>query len=156
MSGNDLTVQKVRNISELYLKALGLELYDLEYKRENIGMVLRIFIDKPADKGKINIKDCQDVSHVLSAVFEEQNLIDGNYNLEISSPGLDRILKTEKDFNRFVGFNANVYFNELVNGKNNLTGSIKGIVAGKVIFEVNGVIVEFPVTIVKKGKLLLS
>ena len=156
MSDTDKITQKAKSIADLYLKTLGLELYDLEYKRENIGMVLRIYIDKPVSNGKVNIKDCQDVSNILSTVFEEQNLLEGHYNLEISSPGLDRVLRMEKDFVRFTGFKANIYFNELVSGKNNLTGLIKGVNAGKVLLEVNGIMIEFPVTVVKKGKLILS
>ncbi len=156
MSETDKVTVKAQSIAELYLKTLGLVLYDLEYKRENTGMVLRIFIDKPEGSGKINISDCQQVSHVLSMVFEEQNLIEGRYNLEVSSPGLDRVLKMEKDFVKFAGFKANIYFNGLVNGKNNLTGLIKGVNSGKVLFEVDGKIVVFPVGSVKKGKLILS
>ncbi len=156
MNGADNIVLKAKSLTELYLKVLGLILYDIEYKRENTGMVLRIFIDKPAESGKVNIKDCQEVSNVLSTVFEEQNLIEGHYNLEVSSPGLDRVLKMEKDFIRFAGFKANIYFNGLVNGKNNLTGLLKGVKAGNVLLEVKGVIVEFPVSSVKKGKLIFD
>jgi len=142
---------KAREIAEPCLKIMGLELYDLEYKREFNGLVLRIYIDKPG--GKVNVKDCQDVSHALSVIFEEKVLISGPFNLEISSPGLDRVLKLEKDFIRFKDYKANIYYHGLVEGKNNHTGIIKGMESGNVLLEVKGVIVKIPLEKVKKGKL---
>ena len=138
-------------MAEPCLKTMGLELYDLEYKREFNGLVLRIFIDKPG--AKVNVKDCQDVSHVIGVMIEEQDLIPGHYNLEVSSPGLDRVLKLEKDFIRYKDYKANIYYNELVEGKNNHTGIIKGVENGNVLFEVKGKVIKFPVANVKKGKL---
>jgi ribosome maturation factor RimP len=142
---------KAGEMAEHCLKTLGLELYDLEYKREYNGLVLRIYIDKPG--AKVNVKDCQDVSHILGVLFEEKDLIPGHYNLEVSSPGLDRVLKMEKDFVRFKNYKANIYYNELVEGKNNHTGIIMGVEDGKVLFEVKGIVLNIPVSNVKKGKL---
>ena len=151
MSETDNIALKAKALAEPCIKTLGLELYDLEYNRQFNGLVLRIYIDKPGSK--VNVKDCQDVSHVLSVLYEEKDLIPGHYNLEVSSPGLDRVLKMEKDFIRYKGYKANIYYNELVEGKNNHTGEIKGVEDGKVLLEVKGVIIRIPVTNVKKGKL---
>ncbi|MCX5776515.1 MAG: ribosome maturation factor RimP [Candidatus Firestonebacteria bacterium] len=152
MAETDGVVLRAKEIADPILKTLGLELYDIEYKREYNGLVLRIYIDKP--NAKVKVRDCQDVSKALGVVFEERNLIENNYNLEVSSPGLDRVLKLEKDFVRFAGYEAQIYFNELVEGKNNYRGLIKGVINGKVLFEVKGVVLEIPVANVKKGKLV--
>jgi ribosome maturation factor RimP len=152
MAETDGVVLRAKEIADPILKTLGLELYDIEYKREYNGLVLRIYIDKP--NAKVKVRDCQDVSKALGVVFEERNLIENNYNLEVSSPGLDRVLKLEKDFVRFSGYEAQIYFNELVEGKNNYRGLIKGVISGKVLFEVKGVVLEIPVANVKKGKLV--
>ncbi|OGF52211.1 MAG: hypothetical protein A2497_02100 [Candidatus Firestonebacteria bacterium RifOxyC12_full_39_7] len=151
MSDIESVALKAREMAEPCLKTMGLELYDLEYKREFNGIVLRVYIDKPG--AKVNVKDCQDVSHVLGVLFEEKELIHGHYNLEVSSPGLDRVLKMEKDFIRFKGYKANIYYNELVEGKNNHTGLILGVDSGKVIIEVKGIVLKIPVSNIKKGKL---
>jgi len=151
MSDIESVALKAREMAEPCLKTMGLELYDLEYKREFNGIVLRVYIDKPG--AKVNVKDCQDVSHVLGVLFEEEELIPGHYNLEVSSPGLDRVLKMEKDFIRFKGYKANIYYNELVEGKNNHTGLILGVGSGKVILEVKGIVLKIPVSNIKKGKL---
>ncbi|MFH1074146.1 MAG: ribosome maturation factor RimP [Candidatus Firestonebacteria bacterium] len=148
---SDNVALKAREMVGPYLRARGLELYDLEYKREFNGLVLRIYIDKPGSK--VNVRDCQDVSRALGVLFEERGLISGHYNLEVSSPGLDRVLKMEKDFIRYKGYKANIYYNELVEGKNNNTGVIMGVDSGKVLLEVKGNVLKIPVSNVKKGKL---
>ena len=78
----------------------GLELVDVEYKKEGKNWYLRVFIDKV---GGITVQDCQKVSRQISDLIEIESIISAEHILEISSPGLDRPLKTEKDFLRFKG-----------------------------------------------------
>jgi len=82
------------------LESLGLELADLEFKRSGREAVLRLFIDK---EGGVTIDDCAEVSHELSAVLDVEEFIPCQYNLEVSSPGLDRPLKSTADYERFAG-----------------------------------------------------
>jgi ribosome maturation factor RimP len=87
------------------IEALGFELVDIEFAREGRGGVLRIFIDGPARDGEagVTVDDCARVSHAVSEILETQDPIKGNYTLEVSSPGFDRILRTRAHFERFVG-----------------------------------------------------
>src|SRR5436309_502406 len=91
------------------IEALDYELVDLEYAREGRGGVVRIFIDRPAQApggaaaAGITVDDCARVSHVVSEVLESEDPIKGQYTLEVSSPGFDRILRKRAHFERFVG-----------------------------------------------------
>jgi ribosome maturation factor RimP len=85
---------------EALLKAEGLELVDLEFRKEARGWVLRIFMDKP---GGVTLDDCSDLSREIGDQIEVNELIPHAYTLEVSSPGLDRPLKKEKDFLRSIG-----------------------------------------------------
>ncbi|KAF0221698.1 MAG: hypothetical protein FD174_29 [Geobacteraceae bacterium] len=93
-------VSKVTEQAELLLSHLGLELVDLEYKREGQSMVLRLFIDR---EGGVTLDDCATVSRELSELLDVEDFIPGHYNLEVSSPGLNRPLKKESDFQRYRG-----------------------------------------------------
>ena len=82
------------------LTDLGMELIDLELKREGRDWFLRLFIDKP---GGVTLDDCVEVSRDVSAILEVEDPIESAYRLEVSSPGLDRPLKKAADFERFAG-----------------------------------------------------
>ena len=82
------------------LADLGMELVDLEFKREGRDWCLRLFIDKP---GGITLDDCVEVSREVSAILEVEDPIETNYRLEVSSPGIDRPLKKPADYQRFAG-----------------------------------------------------
>jgi ribosome maturation factor RimP len=94
------TSDKIRDIAERILVSFSMELVDIEYKREGRQMVLRLFIDKA---GGVTLDDCADVSRELSAVLDVEDIVQGNYNLEVSSPGLNRPLKKESDYKRYIG-----------------------------------------------------
>jgi ribosome maturation factor RimP len=93
--------QTVTEIVSPYAKELGLEIYDTEYVKEGADYFLRIYIDKP--DGEVNIDDCENFSRAIDPVLDEADPIKDSYYLEVSSVGLDRPLKTEKDFMRFMG-----------------------------------------------------
>lgn len=91
---------KVAELAEPLMAQLGLELVDIEYKREGRDMVLRLFIDRD---GGVTLDDCADVSRELSELLDVEDLIHGHYSLEVSSPGLNRPLKKEQDYVRYSG-----------------------------------------------------
>jgi ribosome maturation factor RimP len=93
-------VEQIETLVQPILDDLQLELVDLVYQRENRGWVLRFFLDK---EGGINLDDCAEASREISALLDVEELIDTAYNLEVSSPGLDRPLKKAQDFERFAG-----------------------------------------------------
>jgi ribosome maturation factor RimP len=93
-------IDQIEGMVEALLKAEGLEFIDLEFRKEGRGWVLRIFIDKP---GGVTLDDCAETSRQLGDQIEVEDLIPHAYTLEVSSPGLDRPLKKEKDFLHSVG-----------------------------------------------------
>lgn len=99
MSG-ETTLDKVSDLLGPILQDLGLELVDIEYKHEGRDWVLRIFIDK---EGGVNLDNCVEVSRELGSILEVEDVIDTAYRLEVSSPGLDRPLKTPRDYERYIG-----------------------------------------------------
>lgn len=124
----------------------GLEVFDVQLRREPIGLVLRVTIDRP-DQGRVEtleesvgIEDCQRVSQDLSALldvedeFGEQELTD-KYTLEVSSPGLDRPLRHEADYRRFSGRLAKIVTTEPIGRQTAFAGRITGIDNGTVMLE---------------------
>ena len=92
--------QKTEEILIPITEEYGYELVDVEYVKEGSTWYLRAYIDKP---GGISIDDCEAVSRRLSTILDEKDFIDDSYILEVSSPGLGRPLKKEKDFKRSLG-----------------------------------------------------
>ena len=107
---------------EKIIAGTALELVDVEYVREH-NWYLRVFIDK---QGGVDLEDCQAVSEKLSKILDEKDPISDNYLLEVSSPGLDRVLKKEKDFVRYQGRDVDIHFFKPHNGTKLLTAVLKG------------------------------
>ena len=100
MSRREEYEQKAEAILTPIVEPRGFELVDVEYVREAGCWYLRGYIDKP---GGITVNDCEDVSRAFSDILDEKDFIEDSYIMEISSPGLDRPLKKEKDFKRSLG-----------------------------------------------------
>ncbi len=126
---------------------LGYELADLEVS--NRGKLLRLFIDKPEG---ITIDDCVLVSNQLGNVLAVENDIDYD-RLEVSSPGLDRALKKEADFIRFVESRASVKVRMPIEGRKNFLGLLKGVEDGDLLIEVEGVLFKIALTNIDKARL---
>jgi len=144
------------------LKAVGYELVELEYVREAAGRVLRVFIDhldraeSPAGPSEpvgstITHRDCEQASRHLGAVLDVEDPIGTPYRLEVSSPGVRRPLRKEKDFARFSGQTAQVQLREPMEGRRNFTGRLVSACAGVVRLEVGGVVVELPLDRIRKA-----
>jgi ribosome maturation factor RimP len=111
------------------------ELVDVEYVKECTNWYLRIYIDKP---GGITIDDCQVVSEELSKKIDDRDPVKQSYFLEVSSPGLERPLKTERDFERYKGEKVLVKLYEPVAGEKEFKGKLEGLVEGKIVINKNG------------------
>jgi ribosome maturation factor RimP len=96
----DSVVDKIECMVLPLVTALGLELFEIEYKREGRQMILRIFIDK---EGGITLDDCAAVSRELSALLDVEDIIPGKFTLEVSSPGLNRPIRSLADYDRYIG-----------------------------------------------------
>ena len=100
MSKKEMYEQKTEEILLPIVEEYGFELVDVEYVKEGSNWYLRAYIDKP---GGITVNDCEAVSRIFSDKLDEKDFIEDSYIMEISSPGLDRPLKKEKDFARSMG-----------------------------------------------------
>ncbi|MCD8330376.1 MAG: ribosome maturation factor RimP [Lachnospiraceae bacterium] len=114
--------QKTEALLQPVMEENGFELVDVEYVKEGSSKYLRAYIDKP---GGITIDDCEKVSRRLSDLLDEKDFIDEAYILEVSSPGLGRPLKKEKDFARSVGSEVEVRCFRPVNHEKEFTGVLK-------------------------------
>ncbi|MBP2635856.1 MAG: rimP [Firmicutes bacterium] len=126
-------------VSELIANS-KLELVDVEYIKER-EWYLRVFIDKESG---IEIDDCQWLSEQLEAKLDNGDLIKDHYYLEVSSPGLDRPLKKDRDFVRHAGDKIEVKTYEQINGEKIVIGTLIGLVDNNVQMDVNGQTVTIP------------
>ena len=122
--------EQLQEIAERIATAEGLELVDLEYRREGAGWVVRLFIDKP---GGVTLENCQEVSHQVGAQVEVEDLIPHQYRLEVSSPGLDRVIKKEADFRRFAGKEVQITTDRPIDGQRKFQGRLEGMQEGHVL-----------------------
>ena len=93
-------VARVTELVEPLAASLGLELAEVEYRQEGRQMVLRLYIDRD---GGVTLDDCSAVSRELTEILDVEDIIQGHYTLEVSSPGLNRLLKKPSDFERYTG-----------------------------------------------------
>ena len=135
------------SLLETTLAGLGYELVDME--RTGQGRLMRVYIDKP---GGITLDDCSTVSHHLSRVLTVENV--SYERLEVSSPGLDRPLKQERDFVRFAGQKARVKLRVPQEGQRNFVGVLRQTQAGKVELEVEGKTVWFDLANLDRARLV--
>jgi ribosome maturation factor RimP len=145
-------VDKISQIVEPVVVGQGYELVELEWKNES-GWVLRIFIDKPV--GGVSLDDCTAVSREVSAVLDVADVIGPAYSLEVSSPGLNRPLKKESDFARFIGKKAKIRTRRPVgDARRNFSGTLISVAEGKVKIDVGDQVCEVPVADVEKANLV--
>ena len=137
------------------IEALGFELVDIEFAREGRGGVLRIFIDGPARDGEagVTVDDCARVSHAVSEILETQDPIKGNYTLEVSSPGFDRILRKRAHFERFVGERIFAELKLPIDGRRRYVGELKSVAGDAIVVEVDGKMHSLPLERIQKARL---
>lgn len=116
-------------VAERVTGSRGFELVDVEAKRDRDEFVVRLYVDK---EGGVSLDDLQTVSEEVSAILDAEDPIEAPYTLEVSSPGLDRPLKREDDYRRFVGRLARLSSYEPVEGRRHWTGRLLGLEDGVV------------------------
>ena len=146
-----LIKRQVADLAEPILNEIGFYLVDVEYLSHHGRWVLRIYIDK---EGGITIDDCAMVSGELGDLIEIKDIIQHEYVLEVSSPGLNRPLKKEADFIRVLGKKIEVRMTVPVKGRRNFSGYLKDFKEQKVFLEVEGVLITLSWPDVDKAKLV--
>jgi len=114
--------EKTEEIAKPVVKSLGLELIEVVFVKEGSDWILRVFIDNP--QGELKIGDCEKISRMLSDRLDSKNPIDKSYILEVSSPGIERPLKSSKDFRENSGEMIHVTTYAPVKGKKDFTGKL--------------------------------
>jgi ribosome maturation factor RimP len=130
MPGAASVVEHVREIASRIAVSYGLEIFDVQFRREGPGMVLRIQIDRPGAAAtaeeSVSVEDCARVSRDVSAVLDVEDVVPAAYTLEVSSPGLDRPLRHAADYSRFAGRRAKLVMREAVDGQMFFKGRLGG------------------------------
>jgi ribosome maturation factor RimP len=146
----------------------GFELWELEYGSRQGGALLRIYIEQPrhgaagapsedeASEAGITVDDCARVSHAVSEVMDREDPVPGEYTLEVSSPGLDRVLRTLAHFERFVGSLARVEMRTPVGGRKRFQGRLLKVEGGTLQLDAgaDGGVVTLAVDAVHKARLV--
>ncbi|MBI5124475.1 MAG: ribosome maturation factor RimP [Candidatus Omnitrophica bacterium] len=140
--------EKVKEVAAGYIKEHGIEIIDITYRRQHGGMTLRILADRPEG---ISVKDCEEFNKYLSEELDREDVIQDRYILEVSSPGLDRPIKTDRDFERAMGRNLEITTFEAIDGRKTHEGRFAGMDKENIVIERDGVSAVIP-----KNKIALA
>jgi ribosome maturation factor RimP len=160
MSRNPLH-QRLIQIIEPVVQAAGFELVDLRFVLEQGGWVLRVQADAPLDRPdakKVDLSDCENLSRELSAVLDVEDPIPQAYHLEVSSPGIDRPLRTPGHFAHFTGSEAKVQLAVPLQtdsgDRRNFKGILRGVEQDTVSIECDGHVFKLPIPNIDHAKLV--
>ncbi len=146
--------QSLKHLWDLFepvVIGMGYELVEIEYLPNPKYGVLRLFIDKEAG---IQVEDCSAVSRQISALIDVEDPVSGKFNLEVSSPGLDRPLRRAEDFQQFSGEVIKVKTSMAFEGQRNFKGLLKGLEEDLVVIECEDKEVRLPITAIDKARLV--
>ena len=144
MTKKDVCEKRTEELLEPLMQEFGFELVDVEYVKEGGSWYLRAYIDKP---GGITINDCEAVSRRLSDLLDEEDYIEESYTLEVSSPGLGRPLRKDKDLQRSIGEEVDVKLFAPVDHSKEFTGLLKAFDKESITIELeDGTQKQFPRT----------
>lgn len=145
---------KIDQLNEMIapaVEAVGFEFVGIEYISAGKHSILRVFIDH-ADG--INVDNCADVSHQVSAVLDVEDPISNEYRLEVSSPGVDRPLFTAAHFEQYLHHDVKVRLHRPVNGRRNFKGQIDAVAEDLITLKVDGELFEFSIKLLEKANLV--
>ena len=144
-------VDKVKELLNPIILEEGIELIEIAIKKKKKGHLLRVFIDKP---GGVTLGDCENVSEQLGRLIEVEDVFPESYVLEVSSPGIDRPIKTQRDFERCVGKLVNITTFEKIEEKFNFKGEVLDVTDSGVLLKSEGknlVSTEIPFSKISKA-----
>lgn len=140
---------------EPVVEQLGYELVDVEWVTGSGGGVVRVYIDQPdAAQGHIGIEDCERTSRQVSALLDDDDPVPGNYSLEVSSPGFDRVLRLPRHFGRFVGQRVRVELRVARDGRRRYTGELTQVNIDGIELEVDQLPVLIGFDEIEKARLV--
>ena len=139
------------SLARRVVESMGFELVGVDYFQRGAGATLRVYIDH--ERG-IDLDDCAGVSHQLSGVLDVEDPLPGQYDLEISSPGLDRPLVFPEHFERFAGSHVRIRLADKIEGRRKLEGRLLGYADGAVRLEAEGREWELPLAAIESSRLV--
>ncbi len=148
---DEFNINTVSNFIEPVLNEMGFELMDIEYLSENGRWILRIYADKP---GGITLDECATVSREVADLIEIKDLIKQEYVLEVSSPGLNRPLRKEKDFLWAIGKKVKLKMFTQIDGRHRFKGVLKKFKEGNLYLEIDNHVFSLPFNDVEKANLV--
>lgn len=139
-------------------EASGLDIFDVEMKREGGQLVLRVILDRPGPASTpdecVSIEDCARVATELGTMLDVEDVVPGEYTFEVSSPGLDRPLRHADDYRRFAGRWAKIVTSAPVERQTAFSGRVKGVEGDDVLFESEGTkLMRLPLGLIARGRL---
>lgn len=151
-------LEQIRAIAERVAASRGLTVWDIQSRREASGYVVRVFIDRPGPAAtpeeSVSIEDCEQVNREMSTILDVEDPLPFAYTLEVSSPGLDRPLRSEDDYRRFAGRLAKVVVSEAVDNQKAFEGRLRGLDGSEVLLEgPRGRMHRLPLRLITRGKL---
>ncbi len=133
--------ERVENLLEKTINDLGYTLYDVEYAKEAKNYFLRIFIDK-ADG--IDLNDCEKVNNAITELLDEADYIKDMYFLEVSSPGIERVLRKDKHLKQYIGEKIEVSLFKSINGNKQMQGILESFDSKNIALKYNNETIEIP------------
>lgn len=147
-------VEKIEEIAHRVAASEGIEIVEVELKGGGRNQMLRISIDKPEG---VTHADCENISHQVGTILDVEDVVPGSYTLEVSSPGVERKLLRQKDYERFQGKKAKVVLRDPVENQRNWEGTLAGVEDGDIKLEVQpGKTVRFRFDQVQRANLKLE
>jgi ribosome maturation factor RimP len=151
-------LEQIRAIAERVAAARGLEIWDIQSRRETGGHVVRVFIDRPGRSAtpddSVSIEDCEQVNREIGTILDVEDPLPFAYTLEVSSPGLDRPLRGIDDYRRFSGRMAKVVVSEPVDNQKAFEGRLNGVEGDIVLLEgPKGRVHKLPMRLIARGRL---
>ncbi len=147
---NEELIARLENIISGHLSSQGLELVELIFRPESGRQVLRVLADRPG--GGISMGDCARLNREIGDMLESEQTIGGAYNLEVCSPGLDRPIRTRKDFARSVSKTVKCFLKEPINGKIEWDGVILSVTDAFVSLRTKQGVLDLPVDKINMAK----
>lgn len=139
------------DLLEPVVTGMGYDLVEIEYNPSTRHGVLRLYIDH---EDGIQLDDCTEVSHQVSALLDVEDLIQGHYSLEVSSPGMDRPLTSIKDYQRFTGEIVKIKTGMAIDGRRNFKGRLCSVEADEISIECDGQQFSLPLASIEKARLV--
>ena len=147
---NESVIDELKTFLTEFFKKRDLDFVDLIYRYEGRDIFLRVLADK--FNGGITMDECAEINRELGALLDENNFLESRYILEVSSPGLDRNLKTENDFKRSINKRVRFFLNDYINAKLEWEGVVNKINGQTVFVDTGNGIIEVPLNKINKAK----